>query len=397
MASEYLAKMTTIKKLHTENVTDNHFKSCKDNPIINLLPNYVSTQLKDKLNKNLIPIDQLNNCNIIHSENKSTYSCCNNESINSYIEYLSQVVIPNKLKIYDLNTNMYSLIYQEHKRNFKTFTISDTDFDYIFLQYKNIIEELKRLNKELLKKSIIYNWNTFCNYVCQSFELTKNLCKIKNETILVNEKYYYLYKYECNYNREERYSVRESINNFYMKLKNLNNTIADAYNSIRNKAVIKTNNTFNNITTVNNSNIKNLNFEMIMYLKNSINDGEYVSKSISTSPICDNKIYKDINCESILNKICIPFYCYDDIYTQYYDNSTIYLSESIENSNFSIISDVYLYNDTKSYDKYKYLFNDNSENSMLKSLLHQIEAHILCFNISIKFCIILFIFLCLIT
>lgn len=72
------------------------------------------------------------------------------------------------------------------------------------------------------------------------------------------------------------------------------------------------------------------------YLDNSLDDGEYVSKSLVQLPICH--FHKKLNCTTLLDKFCMPFHCYDDIILQFQDDSVISVDRSVRNSNFTIVN-----------------------------------------------------------
>ena len=103
-----------------------------------------------------------------------------------------------------------------------------------------------------------------------------------------------------------------------------------------------------------------------LFLNNSLDDGLYVSKSVSKLPICSDKTP---NCESIINKICIPFYCYDDMFLQYMDESTIFHSEALKNSNYSLV-------DVISKESDESLFSKHDDENYILELLQTVEKEI---------------------
>ena len=80
-----------------------------------------------------------------------------------------EIIIPNKLSIYEKNTKMYKLIKNEHNRNYNAFKIDQAIFDTIFEDYNDFANSISNHTKDILTETLKFQWNSFCNYICNFY------------------------------------------------------------------------------------------------------------------------------------------------------------------------------------------------------------------------------------
>lgn len=347
LAGEYIAKMTSISKVKTQDITNKFFKSCKDNPLIDLLLYDLAEGIKDSLNDLPISSNSLSSC-----KTNSINSCCTETTFSIYEEYLKDLVIPNKLQINLLNTNYYKLIIKEHNRNFNAFSLNNTYFESLFYNFTNLNKKITEYSKVILKDSLFHKWNSMCNFICRPNNEIKNFCSIYNNTVHVNEKEYSYISYSCIDGYNKLLNITSNLNEFYDFMSSMNSTLGSVYQEIGSKVS-------RNLEISDDSN------KILTYLNNSLNDGLYVSKGISQMPICDQ-----YDCNNFTK--CIPFNCYDDLFLQYYDNSTITYKESLIASNFSIVE---LKSSPLSNNIYNNYSNDNKIIQIVNSLISSLKQY----------------------
>lgn len=338
LAGQFIAKMTNISNKRNEEITNSQFKSCKDNPMIDLLIKDFSSNLKNSLYD--LPLNtssaELDSCN------KTEVTCCSQSTLSLYEDYIKMIVLPNKQNIHLLNTNYYSLILDEHLRNFENFQLegfTSESFQVLFREYITKKNQLNSLVNDILKDSILNSWNSFCNFICHPPNITKHYCRIYNNTLKVNEKPYVYKTYQCDSSFNSFLNLNNTLNQFNSIIKSMNSSLNSTYSSISDKVK-----KYFNESDMKDSIIKYNNMTKQQLVTNSLNDGLYVSQSISQSPICNS--YEN-GCESFIK--CLPYYCMDDLYLQFYNNSTIYLKESLIVSNYSVIE---LYEGNNTYINY---------------------------------------------
>lgn len=132
MAAEFIAKMTKIVHQSEVEIILNHTK-CYDNPIIDILTYTTANQLKSILPEFEISSDEIGFCKI---PGEAT-TCCNDEAINLFRDFIQLTIVPQKQQINDMNTNLYNLIINEHNRNFRAFGYDDATFEKIFKDYRD--------------------------------------------------------------------------------------------------------------------------------------------------------------------------------------------------------------------------------------------------------------------
>lgn len=331
LAAEFIAKKIIIKKESKIEITDKVFKNCKDNPLIDLLPQYITKEIRDSLS-NLPDSTQLPGC-------QTKNSCCRKETLDVFSSYLKEVVLKNKFQIFEKNSKIYEKIIKEHNRNFNAFQVKEEDFINIFSEYKDFSDKILNNNKSIIKQSLLFQWNSFCNYICSPDY--KSYCKVYNETISVNEKQYWSLKYDCSVDSDSSNQLNLMIKNFEEIINNADNTLEIIYDHIKEKSKnignIQIETSFN-VEEI--PDLEDLNKErktnVQIFINNSLKDGLHVSKSISEKKAICSRNSPD--CETIKSKICIPFFCFDDLFLQYYDDSTIYHSETLEKSNYTIVN-----------------------------------------------------------
>lgn len=383
LAAEFLAKMTKISLISNIEITNSIFNSCRSNPMIDLLPSFLAEEIRNSMDNTLIDSTKLDSCSV-----KGQSSCCSQSTIDLFKTYINDIVIPNKSKIYEKNSKIYKLIINEHNRNYNAFEIDMTTFDSVFEEYSLFADNIAFSNNKIVKESITYQWNSFCNYICKPYSYMPQLCSIYNETISVNEKEYWTLKYNCKTPSNHTSYIESLISDFEMILSSNNSTLDKLYSQIKTNSAnlgesktIETSVSVSNSTSSSNSSQVNVQ----LFLNNSLSDGLYVSKSVSKMPICHEKIP---SCSEIKKKICIPFYCFDDLFMQFIDDSTVYQVESLENSNYTVIN-IQNKDDTQYDDLFSYHNDDNLLTELLAEVGNTIRSNYIRISLFLLVCILI--------
>ncbi len=287
---------------------------CKDNPFLYLLPNKmrhtIELTLKGKPVKN-----KLNFC----KNQNSGKTCCTSFTKENVQSYLIDHVYTPKQNIYKKNMYYYKDLLSEHKRNLmKGFKLKESDYENLFSSYIKLINEIILLDEIIVKKSVQYNWDAFCNYICNYPDSLQN-CEIYAVRYKINDKMLYDYKYNCKGNQ----TFIEEFKNLLMEFQNyklqLNTSIVSIYDEINKK---NEESIFNKVDS-----------KLLTLYNNSIYDGRYVSLDLNRPSLCveeNNTIWinyylngtannSDTQCSTILNNPCGLFSCLDAFFLEFFD------------------------------------------------------------------------------
>ncbi len=296
--------------------------NCKNNPFLLLLPKDFQKTIKFTLSKN----PKKRSLSLCKNVNET---CCTSFTFTNVKSYLKDHIYTPKKNIFETNLNHYINVLKEHKRNLvEGFKIKKESYEKYFNDYKQKIKELVKIDEEIVKQSVFYNWDAFCNYICNFPQSLLN-CNISADLFSVFNQNLYDYNFQCFNNEKFINYFHFLLKNFSEQLNELNNTINNFYDEI-----------FDNI-----ENNEKKNVEKYDLLNNSLNDGLYVSKQINQFLLCkqkknvnivnyylDNNITNvNIECEKLLLNPCGLFDCLDGFFLQFYNinenNESILISQ----------------------------------------------------------------------
>ena len=240
---------------------------CKDNPFLYLLPNKmrhtIELTLKGKPKKN-----KLNFC----KNQNSGKTCCTSFTKENVQSYLIDHVYTPKQNIYKKNMYYYKDLLSEHKRNLiKGFKLKESDYNNLFSSYIKLINEIILLDEIIVKMSVQYNWDAFCNYICNYPDSLQN-CEIYAVRYKVNDKMLYDYKYNCKGNQTFIEEFKNLLIKFQDHKNELNNTIITIYDEINKK---NEESIFDKVDS-----------KLLTLYNNSIYDGRYVSLDLNRPSLC---------------------------------------------------------------------------------------------------------------
>ena len=320
--------------------------NCKNNPFLLLLPKDFQKTIKFTLSKN----PKKRSLSLCKNVNKT---CCTSFTFTNVKSYLKDHIYTPKKNIFETNLNYYIDVLNEHKRNLiEGFKIKKSSYEKYFNDYKQKIKELVKIDEEIVKQSVLYNWDAFCNYIC-NFPQSLSNCNISADLISVNNQNLYDYNFQCFNNKKFIDYFYLLLKNFSDQLKELNNTINNFYDQI-----------IENIENNEKKNIKNYDL-----LNNSLNDGLFVSLQINQFLLCQQKknvnivnYYLDndiknvnIECEKLLSNPCGLFDCLDGFFLQFYNinenNESILISQfNYSKINMIQTNEIDFYNNSKDFD-----------------------------------------------
>ena len=244
--------------------------------------------------------------------------------------------------------------------------MNNTYFESQFNNYTNLNKKITDYSKVILKDSLLHKWNSMCNFICRPNNEIKNFCNIYNNTVQVNEKEYSYISYSCIDGYNTLLNITSNLKEFYDFMSSMNFTLGSIYQDISSK-VSRT------------LEISDNSEKILKYLNNSLNDGLYVSQGISQMPICEQ-----YDCNNFTK--CIPFNCYDDLFLQYYDNSTITYKESLKSSNYSIV-------ELRQSQISNIIYNNYSNDDKIIQIVNSLVSSLKQYYIGISFTLLLFIVL----
>ena len=295
--------------------------NCKNNPFLLLLPKDFQKTIKFTLSKN----PKKRSLSLCKNVNET---CCTSFTFTNVKSYLKDHIYTPKKNIFETNLNHYINVLKEHERNLvEGFKIKKESYEKYFNDYKQKIKELVKIDEEIVKQSVFYNWDAFCNYICNFPQSLLN-CNISADLFSVFNQNLYDYNFQCFNNEKFINYFHFLLKNFSEQLNELNNTINNFYDEI-----------FDNIEN------EKKNVEKYELLNNSLNDGLYVSKQINQFLLCkqkknvnivnyylDNNITNvNIECEKLLLNPCGLFDCLDGFFLQFYNinenNESILISQ----------------------------------------------------------------------
>ena len=288
---------------------------CKDNPFLFLLPENMRHTIKITLS-NKPGKKNLSYCK--NSNIKKT--CCTSFTYSNIKTYLQDHVYTPKENIYETNLYYFKNVIDEHRRNMvKGFKIKEKLFNELFDDYHDLVKKIIALSEEIVNQSAIYNWNAFCNYIC-NFPASLGNCDIYSLIYHIENKHFFDFQYECK-------GEKDFIDNFITKLKefddlkkNLNATIEQFYTQI---------------DSISSSRIQLLldSSHFTLYTK-SISDGKAVSLILNQPMLCEvnttteitnerlnrTKFKNQTDKETIYKNPCGLFNCLDDFFMEFYDS-----------------------------------------------------------------------------
>ena len=289
---------------------------CKDNPFLFLLPE----QMRHTVEITFPKKPKKKSGSFCKNENVER-SCCNSFTYDNIKTYLNDHIYTPKSNIFHNNLYFYHDIIKEHKRNFKKgFKISTEIYDELFEDYHKKVVELIEIGNQILNESVKYNWDAFCNYIC-NFPASLSNCEIYS--VQYNKKGVHLFDFEYKCKGEKPF-----IENFAKKLTEfreakivLNKTIEGYYEEIKKKSA-----------TLVQPLLSSSKFNLY---ERSLNDGLYVSTKLNQPQLCmtviESEIYEErlnnsmmsvlTGCADLLAKPCGLFSCMDDFFLQFYDTS----------------------------------------------------------------------------
>jgi hypothetical protein len=303
------------------NSTEIRFYNCKDNPMLYLIniPTFIDS-LYDT------PTQEIYNyCNLQNT-------CCSSNSYKILLGHMQTDVITAKTNTFEQNLKFFGLTINEHSRNFiNGFNIDSADFDRLFLKYRSLIDDLYMIVKDIVYKTVRYQWDSYCEYICNPHALDD--CQVYNNTYMLNDTIAYNLTYHCEVYPDRVSNIKSDIYSYISKIKSLNETLDSLYSEIidtSNRTLTPTNMTL---------------------LLNSLYDGQIVSKSYTQNFICKDE---DL-CTEAVNVLCSLISCQDDIFMTTYQNNSFTTNNAIN----------IVYSNTSSYPR----INDKDEviNSYLSS------------------------------
>ena len=139
---------------------------CKNNPILDLLPKDLYSDVLELIND--IPIQTDSDiCKLSNSDVKYS-SCCNKNIIEIFMTFFTEKMIKIKNEIFSKNIFFFSEILSEHNRNFiDGFGLDSSNFLILFKDFIDYKNEIYSLSKIIVEDSLKYFWSSLCNYVCR--------------------------------------------------------------------------------------------------------------------------------------------------------------------------------------------------------------------------------------
>lgn len=314
-------------------ITDN----CQDNPMLPLLRIDFKNNIIDTL------YDQPEESNQDYCKRLGEKTCCSASTYDVFLNEFNNLIFPNRQKIFKKNMNIYTRIIDEHYRNFfKYYDFDDEQFYSLFSDYDFYVRNITQITESIVKKSMLFKWNNLCNFVC--YPHLNQLCKVYNVTYLYNDTLYYDLNYDCEMKSNPSVlEIQNLLNYLNTQFKTINSTIEMFYSYVHDnlERVSKINQDTFNLTSNN---------ETFSLLKNSLQDGLYVSKKITNNFQCgdrmdmvdskdtinpskskitvyknyfvpQNELYINATCQNILENVCQPFECLDNFFLQFNDDS----------------------------------------------------------------------------
>lgn len=308
-------------------------EKCKDNPFLYLLPNRMRHTIELTLKKK----PKKNKLGFCRNEN-SGKTCCTSFTKSNVESYLIDHLYTPKQNIYKKNMYYYKDLLNEHKRNLlKGFKLKESDYNDLFSSYKELINKIIKIDERIVKMSVEYNWDAFCNYICNYPDSLQN-CNIYAVRYKVNDKILYDFKYECSANQDFINEFVSLLNEFYNYKKNLNTSIANFYQEI-----IQKNNKYIN---------SKVDSKLLTLYNNSIYDGLYVSTQLNQNSLCDidkktnwtnyylngSLFINDTDCYSILEQPCSLFHCLDAFFLEFFDSNENNSTDIIVQFNYTKVT-----------------------------------------------------------
>lgn len=287
---------------------------CEDNPFLFLLPEQMRHTITITLSKNP------GNRHLNYCQNENiTKTCCTSFTYSNIKTYLTDHLYTPKHNIYETNLYYYKNVIDEHRRNIvKGFKIKKEVFEDLFRDYHEKVKEIIKLSEEIVTESVKYNWNAFCNYIC-NFPASLSNCQIYALFYNVDDRHFFDFNYECK-------GEKDFIDNFVSKLKafekmkqELNATIESFYTEITSKSSSKVQNL--------------LDSSKFALYEQTLKDGKYVSLNLNQPALWEknktttyqnqrlNKTLFTINTSNtdIYAHPCGLYNCLDDFFMQFYD------------------------------------------------------------------------------
>lgn len=286
---------------------------------------YLPTSLKDDLIKSLFS-EPTNNIFDICSSLSTT--CCGQTAKTKLYEIIDEE-LNMKMKIWKTNFGIFYKFVLEHERNFKHFEVENETISEIFANYRRFTETFSFEVQEIIEKSLAFSWNGYCNYYCNP-EADK-LCSEKEG------------KYECKINGDDLEEFERMMERFLEKRRDLANSIEGIYGELREKSkgVVA-------------------DAENVKLMEKSLNDGLNAAINLFTQPFfCEGK---EINCEALQKKLCVPYKCFDDMFFSINNKSFINYDSELIDFHFSK-SDIM---------KVDTIFGNNDED--LKELIENLDV-----------------------
>lgn len=318
-------------------------ETCKDNPLVDLLPVDLASSVRDSL-KTVPDFTVLDYCNNIADMNET---CCTKDTMDILYNQFTGTDVPEKLQIYEKNLYLFGPIIGEHIRNLKVgFNVDSETTNKLFANLTSYISGLSDLARNLIKDSLTYKWNSYCNYICRPY--ASDYCNAYNVSYAYNNTVIYDLQYDCTVDSTYNDKMQSAAKSFYQNFSMINSTFEGLYGDIIKgvnsnvaiKSIITTVqaqlnisqegdgiNTTSGTGSVNSTSIFSL-------LQQSLKDGLAVNRETAQTPICNNTF----QCEDILEKYCVPFNCFDSSFLQFKDDSTLNQSAIMEMGNFSKIT-----------------------------------------------------------
>lgn len=287
---------------------------CENNPFLFLLPD----QMRHTITITLSKTPGSRHLNFCQNEN-ITKTCCTSFTYSNIKTYLTDHLYTPKRNIYETNLYYYKNVIDEHRRNIvKGFKIKKEVFEDLFRDYHEEVKKIIKLSEEIVTESVKYNWNAFCNYIC-NFPASLSNCKIYALLYNVDDRHLFDFKYEC---KGEETFIKEFVDKLKrfedMKQK-LNATIESYYKAINDKSLAKVQNL--------------LDSSKFALYKQTLEDGKYVSLNLNQPALWEknktttylnqrlNKTLVTINTtnEDIYKHPCGLYNCLDDFFMQFYD------------------------------------------------------------------------------
>ena len=329
---------------------------CKNNPILDLLPKDLYSDVLELIND--IPIQTDSDiCKLSNSDVKYS-SCCNKNIIEIFMTFFTEKMIKIKNEIFSKNIFFFSEILSEHNRNFiDGFGLDSSNFLILFKDFIDYKNEIYSLSKIIVEDSLKYFWSSLCNYVCRedNFKLFQvyNITYIKidgNNSLSDKGTSVKLFEFVNNFQRVNL--IKENLGKFYIIEKNFENKLTDIYKNIS--------------SNTRNYKYTNYNNETGKLIQKSLEDGRNFfinSKKNSPCEKTDNNTL--FSCEELLDNICLPFLCLDNIFFQLIDSSAEPIDYKLESYNYT--NSIYWSVENKSIEYFS--FDNDITDTLNKSIL----------------------------